>query len=139
MVVNILVGEACLLISLSPLVIQKQIVSVFLFICYNNLMNIEELTKKTKQVSDAYAKSQGIKVDDDYFVFKLQEELGELTQKYLMLTDRGRQKDKTKDEIRKDFEMEVADVFGLTLLLSKHFKIDLEKAMEEKWFVWLEK
>jgi hypothetical protein len=36
--------------------------------------------------------------DSDWFLFKLQEELGELTQKYLMLTKRGRQKGLSEEE-----------------------------------------
>jgi NTP pyrophosphatase (non-canonical NTP hydrolase) len=66
---------------------------------------------------------------------KLQEELGELTQSYLMMIGQARKKEKSEDEIAKEFRKEVADVFSHVLLLAAHHKIDLEKEVEEKWFV----
>jgi NTP pyrophosphatase (non-canonical NTP hydrolase) len=56
--------------------------------------------------------------------------------KLLMMTGRGRQKDKTKDQITEDFHKEMADVFCHVLLLARHHKINLEKEVEEKWLVW---
>lgn len=56
-----------------------------------------------------------------------------------MLTGRARQKDKTKVEIKRDFEKEVADVLGQILLVARHHNIDLEKVIEEKWLVWNKK
>ena len=56
-----------------------------------------------------------------------------------MMSGRARKKGLTDEQIRKAFEEEVADVFGQLLLLAKHYSIDLEKAMNEKWFVWLNK
>ncbi len=102
-------------------------------------MELEKLTEKIETVSSRYASQVGIARDRDWFVFKLQEELGEMTQKYLMLTGRGRKKGMTDDEIRTGLEDEVADVFGQLLLLAKHFDIDLEKALDRKWFAYLNK
>lgn len=79
-----------------------------------------------------------VKVDRDYFPFKLTEEWGECMQAYLMLTDRGRQKDLSKDEIRVQLEEEIADVFGFLILFAENEGIDIEKAMEKKWFRNLE-
>ena len=80
-----------------------------------------------------------IKVDKDYFPFKLTEELGECIQTYLMLTDRGRQKGKSKKEIRMLFEDELADVLGFLILFADDQKVDLEKAIQRKWFSRLKK
>lgn len=102
-------------------------------------MDIKELSDKTEEVSRIYAEKNWIKRDNDWFMFKLQEELGELTQKYLMMTDRARKKWLSIEEIQNGFNKEVADVFWQILLLSKNFNIDLEKAMEEKWFKYLNK
>ena len=55
-----------------------------------------------------------------------------------MLTDRVRQKDKTKEEIREEFSKELADVFGFLLLFADNEDIDLEEALEKKWFVHLD-
>lgn len=102
-------------------------------------MNINQITEEIEEVSQKYAKKFNIDRNDDWFILKLQEELGELIQAHLMLTGRARQKDKTKVEIKRDFEKEVADVLGQILLVARHHNIDLEKVIEEKWLVWNKK
>lgn len=77
-------------------------------------------------------------MDRDYFPFKMSEELGECIQVYLMLTDRGRQKDKTKEEIKALFSEEIADVFGYLLVLADQEGVDLAKALGDKWFSFLD-
>lgn len=99
-------------------------------------MDIKTLTDKVEKVSLLYAGKFGIKRDDDWFILKLQEELGELIQSYLMMVGQARKKEKSEKEIVNDFNKEVADVFSHVLLLAKHHKIDLEKEVEEKWLVW---
>lgn len=89
-----------------------------------------------KKYSEEYPE---INVDRDYYPFKLTEEWGECMQTYLMLTDRGRQKDKNKEEIRRMFENELADVFGFLILFAENEGVDLEKVMDNKWFTRLEK
>ena len=58
---------------------------------------------------------------------------------FLMLTDRGRQKDKTKEEIKAMLKEEIADVIGFFMLFAESEGIDLEEALEEKWFKRLSK
>jgi NTP pyrophosphatase (non-canonical NTP hydrolase) len=99
-------------------------------------MNIKNLTHRVEKISQNYAKIFKIKRDDSWFVLKLQEEMGELTQCYLMMSGQGRHKGKQAKELKSDFEHEVADVMGQLLLLAKHFKIDLEKVVNEKWLKW---
>jgi NTP pyrophosphatase (non-canonical NTP hydrolase) len=97
-------------------------------------MDINKLAKKVEEVSKSYSEKFGINRDNDWFIFKIQEELGELTQKYLMLTKRGRQKGFSEEEIRKQFELEIADVICCTLLFANHNNVDIMKNIEEKWF-----
>lgn len=78
-----------------------------------------------------------VKMDRDYPPFKLTEEWGECLQVYLMLTDRGRQKGKSKEEIRLMLQDEMADVLGYLLLFAESEGIDLESALEKKWFKYL--
>lgn len=99
-------------------------------------MNIHKLTAKFEKVSEAYAKKFNIERDADWYVLKLQEELGELIQSYLMYRGKARLKGKTSEEIRKDFEGEVGDVLCHVLLLAKHFHVDLDKVIKEKWVKW---
>ena len=100
-------------------------------------MDIKDITKKVVKVSDNYAKACKINRDDDWYVLKLQEELGELIQSYLSFTDRGRARGKSEKEIRKDFADELADVIGQVLLIAKKYGIDIEKALERKWYQYL--
>lgn len=99
-------------------------------------MNVHKVTRQVKKVSDAYAKKFGIRRDSNWYILKLQEEMGELIQSYLMMTGKARQKDKSKDQITAEFRKEMADVFCHVLLMAKHHKINLEKEVLEKWLVW---
>jgi NTP pyrophosphatase (non-canonical NTP hydrolase) len=99
-------------------------------------MNIKDLTREVEKVSQIYSKRFNIERDGDWFILKLQEELGELIQSYLMMIRKGRSKGKTAEEIKDNFRKEVADVFCHVLLLGKFYKIDLEKEVEEKWLKW---
>jgi len=99
-------------------------------------MDIHDLTEKIEKISQGYSKKFEFERDSDWFVLKLQEELGELIQSYLMVTGKARQKGKSKEEIRDEFEHEVADVLAHTLLLAKHFNVDLDKVFESKWLKW---
>lgn len=105
-------------------------------ITYTVTMHINELMGEVEKVSQAYAGKFGIERDSDWFILKLQEELGELIQSYLMMIGQARTKDKTPEELRADFNKEVADVFCHVLLLAKHHRVDLDTEVADKWLVW---
>lgn len=101
---------------------------------------IEELIEKIKRVIELYKiEYPDVKMDRDYFPFKLSEEWGECLQTYLMLTDRGRQKGKSKEEIKQMLAHELADVFGYLLLFADNEGVDIVKNVEDKWFSYLNK
>ena len=101
-------------------------------------MDIEELTAKAKLVMEKYKEDfPDVVMDRDYLPFKITEEWGESMQAYLMLTDRGRQKGKTKEEIKEMLSQEIADVFAYLLLFAEIEGIDPVKAVEKKWFKYL--
>ncbi len=102
-------------------------------------MHLKHLSDKVEQVSKSYSAQFKIKRDDNWHILKLQEELGELIQAYLMVKGQARAKDKTKTQLKADFETEVADVLCHVLLLAKHFKVDLEKKVAQKWLAYLKK
>jgi len=110
-------------------------------LCYEShtIMNIQKLTEEVEKISVIYTNKFGIKRDTDWYILKLQEELGELIQSYLMMIGQARMKDKTQEEIQTEFRAEVADVFSHVLLLAKHHNIDLVAEVEKKWFVWNKK
>lgn len=99
-------------------------------------MDIQTLTEEVEKVSLTYTKKFNIKRDNNWFVLKLQEELGELVQSYLRLERKGRTKGKTEEELRAAFAKEVADVFCHVLLLAKFNNVDLDKEVKEKWLIW---
>lgn len=103
------------------------------------MSELRKTTKKVQEVIGMYKEEYpDVVVDRDYYPFKLTEELGECMQAYLMLTDRGRQKGKSKEEIREEFSKELADVFGYLLAFAANESIDLEEVITKKWFSYLE-
>lgn len=102
-------------------------------------MDVKQLSKEVEQVSQSYAEKFTIERDATWFILKLQEEVGELIQAYLMLAGKARTKGKTPEEMQADFSKEVADVFCQTLLLATFYGIDIEKEVEEKWLLWNKK
>ena len=102
-------------------------------------MDVKTLTDEVEKVSKIYAVKFDIERDSDWFLFKLQEELGELIQSYLMMIGQARKKDLNEQELSDNFQSEAADVFCHTLLLAKHFDIDLEQVISDKWLSWNKK
>jgi NTP pyrophosphatase (non-canonical NTP hydrolase) len=99
------------------------------------MTQLQELTQKARTIMGMYQEEfPEVQIDRDYYPFKITEEWGECMQAYLMLTDRGRQKGKSKEEIQEMFEQEIGDVFGFLLVFADNEGLDLEKALESKWF-----
>ena len=104
------------------------------------MTDIKELTHKVKKIIEMYKEEYPeVHMDRDYAPFKITEEWGECLQAYLMLTDRGRQKGRSKEEIKSDLSDEMADVFGYLLAFAANEGIDLEQALEKKWFAYFKK
>ncbi len=99
-------------------------------------MEIQEASQKVAAVCEVYAKKFDIQRDDDWYLLKLQEELGELTQQHLKLTKRGRLSEELAGH-REQLADELADVLATCLLYARNNDIDVEKALEKKWFRWL--
>ncbi|HTK33884.1 MAG TPA: phosphoribosyl-ATP pyrophosphohydrolase [Caulobacteraceae bacterium] len=94
---------------------------------------LEALTARVAQVGDLYAARFGVRRDDDWFLLKLQEELGELTQAHLRLSERGR--GDSSETQRGD---EAADLLCMLLLYCRRYGIDLDAAVSRKWLSHLE-
>ncbi len=91
-----------------------------------------ELADKVAKVGAIYAERFGISRTDDWFMIKLQEELGELAQAHLRLSARGR-----GAAVEQDRANEAADVFCQLLLYCQHFGVDLDQAVRRKWLAYL--
>jgi NTP pyrophosphatase (non-canonical NTP hydrolase) len=66
-------------------------------------------------------------------LFKLHEEVGELTQAHLMRCGQARSKGFSADELDARFRAELADVLGHVLLLARHHGVDLAAETDRKW------
>ncbi|MFI6679230.1 pyrophosphatase [Kribbella sp. NPDC050470] len=96
-------------------------------------MDIAELSERLEKLSVRYGEELGFERDPDWFLLKLQEEMGELTQAYLQHTGRARAKGQSADQIRATFHQEFADVFCQLLLLARQHDVDLPREIEHKW------
>ena len=92
-----------------------------------------DLAARFERASASYAQSNNLYRDADWFMLKLHEEVGELTQAFNRATGRGRAKGRTPEDINQDLADEAADVLGHILLLAHHHKLDLSAAVERKW------
>ncbi len=96
------------------------------------------LMEKCEIVSSRYAKNNSIERTQDWFLFKLQEELGELTKAYINAKGLGRKTNKSDAELKSELANELADVLGHALLFAKHNNIDAEEALNAKWLKYLD-
>ncbi len=96
-------------------------------------LTLREVSEAAAEISDIYAGKFGIARDDDWYLLKLQEELGELSQAHLRLSSRGRGEASEHD--RAD---EAADLLCQVLLYCRRFGVDLDAAVRRKWLTWLE-
>ncbi|WP_433437014.1 pyrophosphatase [Nonomuraea sp. CA-141351] len=99
-------------------------------------MDLRQLATEIESISSQYAERLGIERDDTWFLLKLQEELGELTQAFLMRTGRARTKGRTPEELEIDFRAELADVLCHVILMAHHHGVDLETEVARKWLAW---
>ena len=95
---------------------------------------LSELAERIANVSDVYAARTGVRRDDDWYAMKLMEEAGELAAEHLRLSGRGRRNGNTPEEIALARDDEAADLFAMIVLYCHHNGIDIEAALERKWF-----
>lgn len=94
---------------------------------------LRQLMDDFETASRRYADHNGIVRDPDWFMLKLHEEVGELTQSWNRLRGRGLAKGRSEEEIRRDLADEAADVLGHILLFARANGVDLAAAVERKW------
>jgi NTP pyrophosphatase (non-canonical NTP hydrolase) len=75
----------------------------------------------------------GLRRDADWYILKLQEEVGELTQAWSRLSGRARTGDRSEEELKAQLADETADVLGHILLLARNWEVDLAPAIRRKW------
>ena len=103
------------------------------------MSDFKTLTDPIQAVCDLYAERCDIRRDDDWYLLKIQEELGELVQAHLKLTGRGRTRGASEAELTRARADEAADLLCQVLLYCRRFDIDPDEAIQRKWLSWLDK
>ena len=96
-------------------------------------MDLGQLSDDVETISKRYAEHYDFRRDDTWFLLKLQEEIGELTQAFLMRTGQARSKGRTPEELEDNFRAEFADVLCQLLLMARHHGVDVAAEVERKW------
>ena len=97
-------------------------------------MDFKELQDKVMQNAIRYGKKFNVEIDEDFALFKLYEEVGELAQTVLIHRKKSRpEKHVSEDESKRKLAEELADVVGMAIVNAKLFGIDLEEAINKKW------
>jgi NTP pyrophosphatase (non-canonical NTP hydrolase) len=102
-------------------------------------MNLEQLMMDAQAVHRAYLENKQLAVDDAWFVMKLAEELGELTQAHLRLRYRRQGSPEALEQARGALADECADLLCHVLLFATRNDVDLVGAIRRKWLSYLEK
>ena len=97
-------------------------------------MDFKELQKKVVENAIKYGKNYNIKIDEDFALLKLYEEVGELAQAILIHRKKSRpEKHVSEDLSKKEVAKELADVVGMIMVNAHLLDIDLEDAINKKW------
>ncbi|MFA6391970.1 MAG: hypothetical protein WCW66_04450 [Patescibacteria group bacterium] len=97
-------------------------------------MEFKELQQKVVKNAMQYGERHNIKIDEDFALIKLVEELGEFAQAILIHRKKCRTKKLVSAEIsKKELSKELADVVGMAILNAHLLDIDLEDAIDKKW------
>lgn len=97
-------------------------------------MEFKELQKKVVENAIKYGEKYNIKIDEDFALFKLYEEVGELSQAVLIHRKKSRpEKHVSEEGSKKELAKELADVLGMVIVNAHLLDIDLEDAVNKKW------
>lgn len=97
-------------------------------------MDLAAAQREIETISRVYGRLFDVDRTDDWLVLKLHEEVGELTQAFLTRSGRTRDRGLSDGEADEAVRDELADVLAHVLLLAERFGVDLEEALEAKWF-----
>jgi NTP pyrophosphatase (non-canonical NTP hydrolase) len=103
-------------------------------------MELKELQEKIIKNAERYCKEFDIKLDEDFALFKLYEEVGELAQDVLIHRKKCRpEKYLSEKESKEELAKEIADVLGMIIVVAHIFNIDIEGAINKKWIIKIKK
>jgi NTP pyrophosphatase (non-canonical NTP hydrolase) len=96
-------------------------------------MEFKKLQNKVIANAIKYGKKYGVRIDEDFALLKLYEEVGELSQAVLIHRKKSRpEKHVSKEASKKELAKELADVMGMVIVNAHLLNIDLEEAIDKK-------
>jgi NTP pyrophosphatase (non-canonical NTP hydrolase) len=97
-------------------------------------MTFEEMKNGILKVAEAYSKRFNVKMDHDFAVLKLFEEVGEYAQAIIVHKKKSKpEKYISEEEAKKRLGEELADIIGMAIINADLFGIDIQKSINEKW------
>lgn len=96
-------------------------------------MDMDDAGQHCEKAWAQYAEKNNICRDDEFYLFKMQEELGELTRAFLELRGSERRGTKASEELLQKFAGDVASLVGNALILARHFQVDLVDNIKAKF------
>jgi len=97
-------------------------------------MDFKELQNKVVENAINYGRKYNVKIDEDFALLKLYEEVGELAQAVLIHRKKSRPEKHVPTEVsKKELAEELADVVGMAIVNAHLLGIDLEEAIDKKW------
>ena len=97
-------------------------------------MDFKELQQKIVKNALEYGERHNVKIDEEFALIKLFEEVGEFAQASLIHRKKCRtQKRIPEDASKKELSKELADILGMAIVNAHLLDIDLEDAINKKW------
>jgi len=105
-------------------------------------MKFKDIQQKVVESAIRYGKEYNVKIDEDFALIKLYEEVGELSQAILIHKKKSRPEKHIAENVSKrEVAKELADIVGMAMVNAHLLGIDLEEAIDKKWISkeWLKK
>ena len=97
-------------------------------------MTLDEMQNGILQVAASYSDRFNVKIDHDFAVLKLFEEVGEYAQAVIVHKKKSKpEKYVSEEEAKKHLGEELADIIGMAIINADLFGIDIQEAIKEKW------
>ena len=97
-------------------------------------MDFKQIQDKVVKNAIEYGKKYNVKIDEDFALLKLYEEVGEFAQAVLIHRKKCRPEKYISGEIsKKELAKELADVMGMVIVNAYLLGINLTDAINKKW------
>ena len=101
-------------------------------------MTFEEIQSGILKVAETYSERYNVRIDHEFGVLKLFEEVGEYAQAVIVHQKKSKpEKHTSEEESKKHLGDELADIIGMAIINADLFGIDIQKAIKEKWLIKL--